>query len=120
MGGVPASQLRTDESGQPSWRPERLSRAPPFTTMAVSEVLVRTDGIPDRGSHAKQAGVAEDVGVIQDVVVVNLRTDKDVPPHVVADASADVYQEVVAAGVAGPEIEAIAVLLETVEASALP
>ena len=54
------------------------------------------------------------------MVEVSLGADKNVPPHVVADAAANVYQEVVAAGVAGAEVDAVAGRLETIETSGLP
>jgi hypothetical protein len=54
------------------------------------------------------------------VIEVSLGPDKDVSPYVVADAAANIDQKVVAAGVAGAEIDAVAGWLVTVEAGALP
>jgi hypothetical protein len=62
-----------------------------------TEVLVWTDCVSNRGAHTKDIVVAEDISVIHDVVIMNLWADKDVSPHVVADATANIHQEVVAA-----------------------
>jgi len=82
------------------------------------QTLVGTDGVPDRSSCAKHVVVAEDVGVVVDVVEVNLGADKEVSPDVVADTAADIHQEVtgahkiLAAKSAGT--------IRQIEASALP
>ena len=57
--------------------------------------------------------------VILDVVVVNLRADKDVVPNVVADAAAEIFHEVITAAVVDAPAEVTAGgYLRDVEASA--
>jgi hypothetical protein len=77
-----------------------------------------TDGVSDRRAYAKHiAGVKPEI--VLDVVVVSLGTHKDVGqmvPNVIAEASADVLHEVIAAGVVnasrggtgGKDVEAVA------------
>ena len=54
------------------------------------------------------------------MVEVRLGPHKEISAYVVADAASNVHQEVIAAGVAGSEIDAVAGRLETIEASGLP
>ncbi len=60
--------------------------------------LFGTDGISERTANAEYAAGIE-LDIVLNVVVVNLWADKDVVPNVVADAAAEVFHEVVAAGV---------------------
>src|SRR6266446_5862277 len=82
---------------------------PRIPNPATSKVLVWADGVADRGPCAKHVVVAEDVSVVIDVVVVNLGTNKNVSPDVVADAAADIRQEVTTANeiVAGKTVRAV-------------
>jgi len=97
-----------------TWLPRIPNSRPP----AQSRVLLGTDGISDGGPHANDVVATEFVGVIQDVVEVGLRAEKKVSPYVVADAAANIDQEVVAAGVivAGETVGAI----RQIESSGLP
>src|SRR5260370_42288627 len=60
--------------------------------------LVGTDGVADRCAQADQV-VGMEFGVVLDVIVANLRTDKNVAPNVIADAATKVFHEMIAAGV---------------------
>src|SRR5260370_556066 len=60
--------------------------------------LVGTEGVADRCAEADQV-VGMELGVVLDVIVANLGTDKNVAPNVVADAAAKIFHEVIAAGV---------------------
>jgi len=78
------------------------------------------DGVPDWGPYADNVVGAEVGSVVYDVVEVRLGPHKDISVYVVADAAANIHQEMVAAGVAGTEIDAVAGRLVTIEASGLP
>src|ERR1700678_1297542 len=84
----------------------------------LAGLLATTDGVADGCAYAKDFIAAEDVGVVDDVIVVNLRAHENVVPHVVTDAAAKMHQEVVLAGeiVAGVAVGAIG----QIEARALP
>ena len=60
--------------------------------------LVGTEGVADRCAEADQV-VGMELGVVLDVIVANLGTDKNVTPNVVADAAAKIFHEMIAAGV---------------------
>jgi hypothetical protein len=62
----------------------------------------------------------EEVRVIDDVKVANLRAEKHVPPHVVTNASTSIEQEVIAAGIASVEDLATGGGGESIETSCLP
>ena len=62
-----------------------------------------TDGIADRGTNTKNV-VCVELGIVLDVVVVDLRADENIGeavPDIVANAAAKVFHEVIAAGVEG-------------------
>jgi hypothetical protein len=67
-----------------------------FIPVTRSRRLLRPDGVSDRRSGAEDIPRVE-VVIVVDLVVVNLGTNEEVSPNVVADASADVHQEMVAA-----------------------
>lgn len=77
-----------------------------------------TDGVADGGANAKQTVGREVIGVVQDVVVMDLRTHKDMSPHVVTNSGTHIDEEMVAADkiVAGETVGAI----RHIEAGALP
>jgi len=56
-------------------------------------------GIANRSAHAEQVAGPKP-SVILHVVIVNLGADKEVVPSVIADASAQMFHQVIAAGVA--------------------
>jgi hypothetical protein len=88
-------------------------------TCAPNLIVGTADGKSDRRAYTNHVVIAEVVGVIHDVIVVNLGAHKDSSPHVVTDAASDVYQEVVAGCETGVEIDAVGRVGETVEASTL-
>ena len=82
--------------------------------------LVWADSVADGCSDADDVVVAEIDSVVHDVIVVSLWADEDVSPEVVAEAAANINKEVVAAVVAGAEIDATAGIRIAIEAGALP
>ena len=85
----------------------------------MRSVRAAADGVADRGAYADDVVIRKVGVVIYDVVVANLRADKDVVPHVVANAGTHVDQEVVAALEAGAEIDTTGGRRVAVEAGAL-
>jgi len=61
--------------------------------------LVVADGISDGSAHTEYVVGAKDVGVVLNVVVVNLRADKEMVPDVVAETGTEILHEVVTGGV---------------------
>src|SRR5437660_536599 len=60
--------------------------------------LVGGDGISDGGADADHV-VGVELGVVVNVVIANLGADEDVAPNVVADTAAEIFHEVIVAGV---------------------
>lgn len=58
--------------------------------------LFWANGVADRSADAKNVAVAEHVGVVHDVIVVNLRTYEYVIPDVIANPRSQIDKEVVA------------------------
>jgi len=81
--------------------------------------LIGADGVPDGSSYAKHVGGAELI-LIDDVVVMRFGADEDLAPDVVTNAAANMDEEVIVAGIAGAEIDAIRCGNISVEAGALP
>jgi hypothetical protein len=91
------------------------------TKVVPSQRSVETaaDGIADGSSDPHYIVGAEVGGVIYDVVEMRLGSDEHVSPDVVANTAADVHQKMIAAVIAGSEIDATAGGLIAVEASRL-
>src|SRR5579884_2488347 len=89
--------------------------------------LLWTNGVSDRSSDADdvigreaESGTARRVGIVQDVKETHFRTDEHVSPEVVADAAANINQEVMRAVVASAEVHAVARGLIAVGSRGLP
>jgi hypothetical protein len=82
--------------------------------------LVWTDSVSDGGSDADDVVRAEEISVVEDVIVVNFWADESMAPHVIADTGSHINQEVVGAVIAGTEGIAAIGRLETVETGGLP
>src|SRR5215831_13556288 len=67
--------------------------------MKSKRFLVRADRVADGSAGAKHVVGGEIVRVVIDVVIANFRTNEDVSPEVVANASAGVDQEMIRTGV---------------------
>jgi hypothetical protein len=60
--------------------------------------LFGAESVSDRGADSKHL-VRVEAEIVLDVIVVSLRADKEVTPNPIANASADIFHEVIAAGV---------------------
>src|ERR1700722_1480428 len=119
QGSTSVAPTRSASAGQARRKPRRVGQPRRDEKAEFQFSVWTTDGVTDRGSHVNDAVRAEDVGVVDDVVVTNLRADKDMSPHVVSDAGAGVDQEVVVADETGTELQAVGVIHLTIEACGL-
>ena len=87
------------EAGRTEPKGEREANPAPETIQqppAQRNLLWTTDSVTDRCTNPDDVAGAEEIAVVQDVIVVRFGTHEDVSPDVVADAASDVDQKVIA------------------------
>lgn len=82
--------------------------------------LLWTDSVSDRSSDADDVVGSEIVAIIHDVKEAGFGANEHVSPDVVADAGADIDEEVIRTRVAGIEVNATGGVLVCIKTGALP
>ena len=94
-----SSRERLQEQNYPGYRSWLVPDDTKPAATRRSQSLVVADGVPDGRADAEYVVGAKNVGVILNVVVVNLGADKEMVPDVIAETGAEILHEVITGGV---------------------
>jgi hypothetical protein len=102
----PPARLAARRRSSREWQPAVLTGLPELAVQDTPRSLSQSktlfwsaDGVSDRGADSNRVVRVELVGVALDVVVVNFGSHEHVTPNIIAETAAEVFHEVVAAGV---------------------